>query len=212
MALPKGPATDIWATILVGVWALLWLTGTNEAAINALGFIPARFGGSAGADAGAESAVPALLTPITSLFVHGNLWHVGFNLLMLLFCGRHVEYLLGRSAMLIVAVVGAYGAAAAQWAADPASPLPVIGASGAISALFGCYAMLFQQHRTAPWGPFPGYIVRMAGLLAGWTVIQLMLGLLSEGPLLIAIFAHIGGFATGLLLARPLLQWRFRSA
>jgi membrane associated rhomboid family serine protease len=198
--------------MIVAIWALLWLTGLNDAAISAAGFVPARMAVVADQYAAASWAVPALLTPISSVFVHSGLWHVGFNLLMLLFCGRHVEYLLGRAAMLLIAAVGAYGAAAGQWLVDPASPIPIVGASGAISALFGCYAMLFQQQRTASWGPFPGYVVRMAGLLAGWTVIQLMLGLLSTGPYLIAVFAHIGGFATGLLLARPLLQWRFRSA
>ena len=70
-----------------------------------------------------------------------------FNLLMLVWCGTAVERVLGRGALILLYVVGAFAAAGAQWLADPASIAPVIGASGAISAVIGAFALSFGQTR-----------------------------------------------------------------
>ena len=91
--------------------------------------------------------------------------------------------------------------------------IPMVGASGAISAILGAYALLFARNKVDPVGPIPGHVVRIIWLTLAWIGIQLMIGLATSGNLQgIAIFAHIGGFVAGLVLTRPLLEWRFRSA
>ena len=134
-------------------------------------------------------------------------------MLMLLFCGRFVEQALGPGLMAILYIVGAYAAAFAQYAVDSISVIPMVGASGAISAILGAYALLFARNRVDAVCPIPGHVVRIVWLTLAWIGIQLMIGVATSGDLQgIAIFAHIGGFVAGLLLTRPLLEWRFRSA
>ena len=132
---------------LAGLTALAWLLvaalgATNQAATT-MGFIPARLSGLVDL----TPAVPTLLTPLSSTLVHGGFVHLAFNLLMLLWCGTAVERALGRGALLILYGIGAYAAAIAQWLADPGSIVPVIGASGAISAVIGAFALSFGETR-----------------------------------------------------------------
>ncbi|MGH6890806.1 MAG: rhomboid family intramembrane serine protease, partial [Dongiaceae bacterium] len=94
-----------------------------------------------------------------------------------------------------------------------ANIVPMVGASGAISAVFGCYAMLFGQDRIKPLGPIPPRVIRIVWLAAAWIAIQGLVGIATWGSMTrIAIAAHVGGFIAGLLLARPLLLWRYRKA
>src|SRR3546814_8201154 len=86
---------------------------------------------------GDEGLAPAFLTPLTATLVHAGISHVGFNLLILLFCGRAVETSIGGKQLAILYIVGAYAAAAAQYAVDPIDQTPMVGASGAISAVLG---------------------------------------------------------------------------
>ncbi|HEU4704572.1 MAG TPA: rhomboid family intramembrane serine protease, partial [Sphingomicrobium sp.] len=117
------------------------------------------------------------------------------------------------AALLLLYIVGAYGAAAAQWLADPASVVPVIGASGAISAVVGAFALSFGETRRISRSPRLNRLLNAAWLLAAWIVMQMMIGWLAGGRgLLLATPAHVGGFLAGLLLQRPLLLWRYRSA
>jgi membrane associated rhomboid family serine protease len=120
---------------------------------------------------------------------------------------------LGRGALLLIYGVGAFAAAAAQWLADPASIIPVIGASGAISAVIGAFALSFGETKQITRSPQLNRLINAAWLLAAWVVMQLMIGLLAgvQGVLL-ATPAHVGGFLAGLLLQRPLLLWRYRTA
>ena len=156
----------------------------------------------------------ALATPLTATLLHAGLFHLLFNLLILLFCGRAVEGALGPANLVILYVVGAYAAAAAQVAVDPASPYPMIGASGAISAVIGAYAMLFGKNRVAVSDPKLALWLNVLWLLAAWVVLQVAMAIvLSAGQgILLAVGAHIGGFIAGVILARPLLLWRYRRA
>jgi membrane associated rhomboid family serine protease len=158
--------------------------------------------------------LPVWLTPLSATLVHAGWLHLGFNMVMLIFCGRQVEALLGRWPTIFIYVAGAYASAAAQWAVDPASLTPMIGASGAISALMGTYALIYGQRAVKPIGPIPAYMVRIVWLAAAWIGLQLLIGLASgPGTAMggVAIAAHIGGFLAGLLLTRPILRYRFRS-
>ena len=172
------------------------------------GFIPLRF---AGATTG--FAVPAWLTPLTATLAHGDLIHIGFNMIMLVYCGRMVEAVLGMGPLAALYLIGAYLAAGAQYLIDPLSPVPMIGASGAISAVVAVYALLFGRNDVKRWGPIPAHWVRAIWLAVAWTAIQWMIGLVSRGDgYQIATAAHVGGFLAGLALARPLLAWRYRGA
>ena len=201
------------AVITFAAFLILSLTGQVDTAAILGGFIPARiddpqlFAGVA--------AVPVWLTPLSCTLVHAGWLHIGFNLLMLVFCGRQVEQVLQMRAVLILYIVGAYGAALLQWVAGPASPNPMVGASGAISAVLATYALLYGQRTVRRIGPFSANFLRVIWLAAGWIILQLMIGVASSrggfGDLgQIAIAAHIGGFLVGLVLTRPLLLWRFR--
>ena len=89
----------------------------------------------------------------------------------------------------------------------------MIGASGAISALLGAYALLYGQRRASVGNPRFGNALNVLWLAAAWVGLQLLIGLAMSGPDGgIAIGAHIGGFIAGLALARPLLLWRYRTA
>jgi membrane associated rhomboid family serine protease len=172
------------------------------------GFIPLRFSAEA-----MGFAVPALLTPVSATLAHGDVIHLGFNMLMLVFCGRAVEAVLGAGPLAVLYVVGAYIAAAGQFVVGPMSPVPMIGASGAISAVIAVYALLFGRNAVTRWGPIPAHWVRAIWLAVAWTAIQWMIGLVSAGDgYQIATAAHVGGFLAGLAMARPLLAWRYRSA
>lgn len=196
------------AVVTVASFVLLTAMGKLQVAAAVGGFIPARMSGLQ-----VIGALPVWLTPLSAALVHGGAIHIGFNLLMLLFCGKEVEVALGRAGVVALYVVGAYAAAAAQYAAGPHSAVPMVGASGAISALVGAYAMLYGQRRPSKFSPEVARWIHIAWLAAAWVIVQLLLGLASrtEG-MAIASAAHIGGFLAGLVLARPLLRWRYRKA
>lgn len=199
----------IIAALTVLTWLVLALVMTPETAALSLGFIPARLGGAETNFA----AVPAFLTPLSSAFVHAGLLHLGFNMLMLVWCGAAVERVLGTSGFTLIYVAGAYTAAIAQWLVDPLSVMPMIGASGAVSAVIGAFALSFGRARQVTRSPRLNRLINSAWLLAAWIALQAAIGWLAGGEgYLLATPAHIGGFLAGLLLQRPLLVWRYRSA
>jgi membrane associated rhomboid family serine protease len=154
--------------------------------------------------------IPVWLTPLSAAFLHAGLLHLSLNMLMLLFCGRFVEKVLGGKLLLLLFLVGAYAAAATEFAFQPDSDSPMIGASGAISAIIGTYALLYSRQQVKAIGPFSANAVRILWLAAAWTIIQIMVGIVSLGGIgRIAIGAHIGGFVAGLLLTKPLVYARF---
>ncbi|MEH6715993.1 rhomboid family intramembrane serine protease [Parasphingorhabdus flavimaris] len=213
MNMPAGKLTNGLIIANVVIFLLVWLFGWEQDAILRGGMFPIRLSGEFIDTSVYGWLVPAWLTPLSSAFLHSGLLHIGFNMLMLLFCGRFVEQALGPQLMAVLYVAGAYAAAIAQFAVEPGSMIPMVGASGAISAILGAYALLFARNKVDPVGPIPGHVVRIIWLTLAWIGIQLMIGLATSGNLQgIAIFAHIGGFVAGLVLTRPLLEWRFRSA
>lgn len=202
------------ATVAItALTALAWLiaaalNASDQAAL-ALGFIPARLSGIPVLYA----AMPAILTPLTCTLVHSGLIHLGFNLLVFVWCGTAVERVLGKTGLITLYLVGAYAAAAAQWLPDPTSTVPMVGASGAISAVIGAFALSFGRARQITSSPAANRWINAVWLMVAWVVLQLMMGWLAGGQgFLLAIPAHVGGFAVGLLLQRPLLLWRYRNA
>jgi membrane associated rhomboid family serine protease len=201
-------ATAIIAIITVAVSVIAILGGVDYWAVFA-GFIPARISGVVDL----PGALPAWLTPFSSALVHGGWLHLGINMLMLLFAGTMVERVIGASGLVFAYVVGALVAALSQFVVDPGSPIPMVGASGAISALFGLYALFFGQPKQVTRNQKLNRSIHVAWLLVTWVLLQWMAGMLAGGEgVMLATPAHIGGFIAGLLLQRPLLLWRYRKA
>ena len=194
------------ATLVVHL--LLEASGYYQIASLWAAFIPA--------DVGVDLPVPRApvwLTPLTAAFVHAGWIHLGFNLLILVFCGRPTEAVLGPVGLIILYVIGAYAAAAAHYVIDPEDVGGMVGASGAISAVLGAYAVLFGRNKVKVANPTVALVLNALWLMAAWVVLQLIVGFTFAGMgVLVAIGAHIGGFAIGLLLANPLLLLRYRKA
>ena len=189
---------------------VVFLSGYAGLATLMGGFIPALVPGKAIAVQG--FSIPVWLTPLTCTLLHGGAVHLAFNMVMLVYCGRDTERALGPGGVAILYLVGAYAAAAGQWAQDPLSPNPTIGASGAIAAIIAAYALLYGRNRARKIGPLSASLLHALWLGAAWTVINLLIGFATLTDQPIAIGAHIGGFLAGLLLTRPLLLWRYRRA
>ena len=190
--------------VTLGIWA----TGNLQNAATAMGFIAARIGGFE-----ISPAVPAWLTPLSATLVHDGFLHLAMNFLLFAYCGRQVESVLGPAPLVLLYTLGAYAAAAGQYVLDPASTSPMIGASGAISALVGAYAVSFGQPKKLVASFRLNRWLNIAWLMAAWIVLQWMVGYLGgQQGVMIAIGAHVGGFIAGVLLQRPLLLWRYRGA
>ena len=202
------------ATVAISiVTALAWLiaaiTLTSDEAAFALGFIPARIGGPPVPWA----AVPVFLTPLSATLVHAGALHLAFNLIVLVWCGQAVERVLGRTGLIVLYVVGAYAAALGQWLVTPGSTVPMVGASGAISAVIGAFSLSFGRPRQFTRSQRANRWINAVWLMVAWIVLQIMMGWLAGGQgVMLAWPAHVGGFIAGILLQRPLLLWRYRNA
>jgi membrane associated rhomboid family serine protease len=202
-------ATNIIAGVTAAAWLIAAVLGQSERAAYALGFISARFF----MPLVPFPAVPVFLTPLTATLVHSGMIHLGFNLLIFVWCGAAVERVLGAAGLVILYVLGAYAAAAAQFFASPHAIVPVVGASGAISAVMGAFALSFGRAKAFTTNLRLNRWINVAWLMVAWIVLQMMMAWLAGGQgYLLATPAHVGGFAAGLLLQRPLLLWRYRHA
>ncbi len=149
----------------------------------------------------------------TSMFMHGGLVHIIGNMLYLWIFGNNVEDVMGRGRFAIFYLVCGLAASGAQVVSDPHSPIPSIGASGAIAGVLGAYILLFPRAQVETL-LLMGYFTRLIRVpalivLGFWFVLQLFSGLLSFGMSQtggVAWFAHIGGFVAGLLLVK-LFTW-----
>jgi membrane associated rhomboid family serine protease len=142
---------------------------------------------------------------ITSMFLHGGLAHVLFNMWFLWIFGNNVEEAYGHGGFLLLYLIGGIAATLAFVLLNPTSTVPLVGASGAIAAVLGAYAVLFPGHSILTLvGWFPVHLP--AALFLGiWFIGQFGLGGSN-----VAWEAHAGGFAFGLiltlLLRRGLMQ------
>jgi membrane associated rhomboid family serine protease len=205
------PRTAMVAITIVTAlaWLAAVLSGNADRAAMVLGFVPARFSGLIAF----SPAVPAFLSPLSATLVHSGLIHIGFNLLMFVWCGLQVERVLGRTGLISLYVVGAYASALTQWASNPLSTTPMVGASGAISAVLGAFALSFGRAKAFSSNLRVNRWINVVWLMVAWVVLQVMMGWLAGGQgYLLATPAHIGGFAAGLLLQRPLLLFHYRKA
>jgi membrane associated rhomboid family serine protease len=148
------------------------------------------------------------LTPLTSMFMHGGLLHLGGNMLFLWIFGNNVEDSMGPVKFIVFYLLGGVAALALQVAIDPDSAVPTVGASGAIAGVLGGYLLLFPRARvlTAIVLIFFFTLIEIPAIfvLGFWFIQQVAFGYFDlsdptggEGG--VAYFAHIGGFVFGLI-------------
>jgi membrane associated rhomboid family serine protease len=152
------------------------------------------------------------VTPLTSMFLHGSWGHLLGNALFLWVFGKNVEDSMGRPRFLLFYVLCGLAAAATQVLINPASPVPMVGASGAISGVLGGYLVLYPRVHVRVlfvWVIFLQVIRVPAFLVLLWWIgYQVILGLpqltAAEGDVSagVAFWAHIGGFAAGMLAVK----------
>jgi membrane associated rhomboid family serine protease len=148
-------------------------------------------------------------TALTSMFLHGGFMHLAGNMLFLWIFGDNVEDAMGHVGFLIFYILSGFGADLAQILSDPSSPIPMIGASGAIAGVMGAYLLLYPNAKVDvalilvvifKVFTLPAFIV-----LAIWMGLQIFgqLGASTMGGG-VAYWAHIGGFIAGVILTLPL--------
>ncbi len=205
----------IAANVLMFVFQMSLGRGPLEELVLTYGFVPGRFVAQLG-----ESPLPDLLLPVfSSMFLHGGWLHLVGNLWTLFIFGDNVEDTLGHGRYLVFYLASGVVACLAQLLAGPFSPIPMIGASGAIGGIMGAYFAMFPHSRILTLVPIflfvivevPAYIY-----LGLWFVLQFFSGTISilgtgvKGG--VAFWAHVGGFAGGYLLIRLLATTRARAA
>jgi membrane associated rhomboid family serine protease len=167
------------------------------------GAIPDVIFGHASLPDEARIALPAILTLITSMFLHGGWMHLLGNMLYLWIFGNNIEDVMGHAKFVVFYVLSGILAALSHALTDPSSPIPMVGASGAISAVLGAYLLLFPRAHILVLLPGIGMTRVPAGIVLGmWFVTQLISGGMSVGATGggVAFFAHIGGFVVGMAL------------
>lgn len=144
-------------------------------------------------------------TLLTSMFMHGGWFHLIGNMWFLMLFGDNVEDAMGPVRFALFYVLCGLAAAGAQMLANPSSPVPMVGASGAIGGVMGAYAFLFPRapvHMLVFFGFFITRIVVPAFLMLGYWFLLQFLGLLMPGDGGVAFWAHIGGFLAGIGLLK----------
>ncbi len=149
-------------------------------------------------------------TVFSHMFMHGGWMHIIGNMWFLYIFGDNVEDALGAGRFIGFYLMCGLAAVLLQMAANPSSAVPMVGASGAISGVMGAYVVLFPKapvHMLVFFGFFFTRIIVPAFFMLGyWFLLQLLEGFFSLGAVSggVAFWAHVGGFAAGMLLAWPM--------
>ncbi len=156
----------------------------------------------------AASAVPAWLTILTCIFLHGGWMHFLGNMWFLHIFGDNVEDRVGHLGYLLFYVLSGVGASAAHLLANPDSLVPTIGASGAIAGVMGAYFLLYPRAMVVTLVPlfffFEVFVLPAPIFLGIWFLLQFFQGtfaISSTAASGVAWWAHMGGFLVGLLVA-----------
>jgi membrane associated rhomboid family serine protease len=197
--------------ILANVAVFVWELGLGrhlDGALATLGFTPSllHHAHSPAAD------VPVAIAIVTSMFLHGSILHIAGNMLYLWIFGNNIEDATGHFRFLVFYLLSGFAAAFTMAYMDPASNVPMVGASGAISGVLAAYMLLYPRARVTAIIPL-GIIfwplrVRAVWVVAIWFVMQLFFALVTNpNQPGVAWWAHVGGFAAGLVLT-PLFKSR----
>ena len=187
---------------VVFIYGLLLGQQSEALFVTSFALVPARLFSPDGVPAG---ALPAGLTVFTSMFLHGGFLHIAGNMLYLWIFGNNVEDAMGRVRFIIFYLLSGVVAAFSHALPNAASPVPMIGASGAVSGVLGAYLLLYPGARVLTLMVF-GLFVRTVEIpamfiLGFWFAFQFLSVLASPGSGGgVAWYAHIGGFAGGMVL------------
>ncbi len=199
-------------------WIFLQGMGTEPSlsrSVCELGAIPGELLGTVAAGTRvpiSKSAVciigsqPDWYTLLSSMFLHGGWFHLIGNMWFLAVFGDNIEDSMGKVRFVLFYLLSGIAASAAQIIANPSSPIPMVGASGAISGVMGAYAILYPKapvHMLVFLGFFVTRVIVPAYVLLGyWFLIQLLGALPSlQGETGgVAFWAHLGGFIAGIVL------------
>ena len=189
----------------VFIFLVTLLTAQDERALSMLyydyGMTPARLTNGEGQ-----------LGVLTAMFVHAGFWHLSGNMLFLWIFGDNMEDQMGHLPFLAFYLVSGISASMSHYILAPGSPVPLVGASGAIAGVMGGYLLLFPKARVDIFlfliifiriFPIPSWI-----MLALWFAMQIFYGVGTGMESNVAYWAHAGGFVTGLVLTIPL--WLIR--
>jgi membrane associated rhomboid family serine protease len=190
------------------VYVFQHLLSSRETALELVyvfGVIPALLTNPHAADV---APIPPALTVLTSMFLHGGIWHLAGNMLYLWIFGNNIEDAMGHVRFIIFYLLCGVAAVAAQVLPNPASEIPMIGASGAISGVLGAYMLLYPRAKVLLGLPLGFLIVELGRypaiwVLIAWFAMQLVLGSFAAATSAtggVAFGAHVGGFVAGCLL------------
>ena len=196
--------------LIIGVNVLIHISlmplspEAHKTVVYQFGFIPRDlFAGG-----GEGGLFPVIATLFSSMFLHGSFMHLAGNMLYMWIFGNNIEDIMGKFRFLLFYLLCGLGGAILQGILKPTSGIPMIGASGAISGVMGAYLIKFPRVRVSVLFFFFMFIqiikVPASVVLGFWIFFQIIMGLGSIGAKGggVAFFAHIGGFAAGILLLK----------
>lgn len=203
------PVVNIWL-IIVNILCYIYqltLGPRLEEFIVAYGFVPARFAAEQAANA---FSLGSFFPVFSSMFLHGGLLHIFFNMWTLWIFGDNVEDRMGHGRYLLFYLLCGVAAAFAQFLSNPLARSPMIGASGAISGVLGAYVLLYPRARILTFIPIfiLFYLIEIPAyfFISFWFLMQFLQGAAQQidaiGPAKggIAWWAHVGGFTAGMIL------------
>jgi membrane associated rhomboid family serine protease len=144
---------------------------------------------------------------ITSMFLHGSWMHLLGNMWFLWLFGNNVEDSMGKARFIVFYLLCGLAAALLQVVTNPASNIPMVGASGAISGIMGAYLVLYPRVRVFTFLPLGFFMTSVAlpawTMLIYWMLLQLVGGFAAIGESGgVAFWAHVGGFVAGVVLVK----------
>ncbi len=188
-----GVPITVFALILLNsvAWIATSVLSSPAVLFRKYGFVPAD---------------PHFSTAFTSMFLHAGLWHLAGNMWFLWMFGRRVERSLGPLIFFSVYFLSGFGGVLLHYLLNRGSSLPLVGASGAISGIVGCFFVLFPNAEFdlaiyLGWWRVKQISANTRGAVGAWIGEQTVLGLLTQAVHFspVAFWGHVGGFLVGLL-------------
>jgi membrane associated rhomboid family serine protease len=199
----------IAANVIVYLLMATASPAAQDAIVAKYAMVPAHFANGV--------TLAAVLTIFTSMFMHAGWAHIGGNMLYLWIFGDNVEDRVGHFRYLLFYLVGGVVASVTHIVTNWGSDIPTVGASGAIAAVLGAYLVYYPASRIATWVPIGRFyqltLVPAAIVLGFWFFYQLFEGVMFFGGADVsgvAVWAHVGGFIAGVLMALLLSKERRR--
>ena len=176
-----------YSLILVNILVFIYSLFDFRYIIANFGYIPAR---------------AAVLTTMTSMFLHGDPIHIAVNMWYLHIFGDNIESAFGSFKFLLFYIFSGFSAVLIHHATNFNSVIPIIGASGAVSGILGAYFVLYQHVKIKAIGFYSLWTLPTSIVIGSWFALQLIYGFLSLSADIsdIAFWAHLGGFLFGALI------------